>query len=89
MHGEQQSWHDWDPSKYETKTQPKVQTVDRLQNWSGKDKQNKKWLWFLEEGEKESPHSQNNREWDQEKGGEIVTPMNLLFLSILTCEPKR
>lgn len=48
MHGEQQSWHDWDPSKYETKTQPKVQTVDRLQNWSVKDKQNKKWLWFLE-----------------------------------------
>lgn len=42
MHGEQQSWHDWDPSKYETKRQPKGQTVDRLQNWSVREEQNKK-----------------------------------------------
>lgn len=34
MHGEQQSWHDWDPGKYETKRQPKGQIVDRLQNLS-------------------------------------------------------
>ena len=39
MHGEQQSWHDWDPGKYETKRQPKGQIVDRLQNLSVKDKQ--------------------------------------------------
>lgn len=67
MHGEQQSWHDWDPSKYETKTQPKVQTVGRLQNWSVKDKQNTKGLWFMDDGGKESLHSQNKKEQSQEK----------------------
>lgn len=60
MHGEQRSWHDWDSSKYETKMQPKVQTVDRLQNWSVKDKQNKKLFRFLEEKGKDSLCSQNN-----------------------------
>lgn len=60
MHGEQQSWHDWDSSKYETKMQPEVQTVDRLQNWSVKDKQNKKLFWFLEDERKDSLCSQNN-----------------------------
>lgn len=63
MHGEQQSWHDWDPGKYETKRQPKGQIVDRLQNLSVKDKQNdnRKKLVILE-GEEEPLYSQNNKE---------------------------
>lgn len=95
MHGEQQSWHDWDPSKYETKRQPKGQTVDRLQNWSVREEQNKKKYFNSRRrrrrrgggGEVFILRTIKNRGRKGKKKKERETNFSL-FLWTLICEPK-